>query len=114
MDEVFIKDLCVDGIIGVYEAERKNTQRIVVNIRMFTQTQKAAKTDNIEDCVDYGIVAKKVQSLIENSAHFTVEALAEEIANLCKINTIINKVIIKVEKPDIIENAASVGVQIER
>lgn len=114
MDEVFIKDLCVNGIIGVDEAEREKTQRIVVNIRMFTQTQKAAKSDNIDDCIDYGKVAKKIQSQIENSAHFTVEALAEDIANLCLKDTKISKVIVKVEKPDIIKNASSVGVQIER
>ena len=114
MDEVFIKDLYVDGIIGVYETERKNTQRILVNIRMFTLTQKAGQTDNIEDCVDYGKVVKDIQFIIENSAYFTVEALAEDIANLCLKNTKINKVIIKVEKPDVIENASSVGVQIER
>lgn len=114
MDEVFIKDLSVKGIIGVYESERKIPQRIIINIRMFTQTQKAGQTDNIEDCVDYGKVVNKIQSLIVNSAHYTVEALAEDIANLCLKHSIINKVIVKVEKPDIIQNASSVGVQIER
>lgn len=114
MDEVFIKDLCVNGIIGVYESERKNPQRILVNINMHTHTQKAAQTDNVEDSVDYGEMAKKIQSLIEKTEHFTVEALAEDIASLCLKNSKVYKVIVKVEKPDVIKNAASVGVQIER
>jgi len=114
MDEIFIKDLSVNGIIGVYEKEREHPQRILVNVRMLTDTHKAALTDDILECVDYGKMIQIIQTLIENSSRFTVEALAEDIANLCLNQTNVEKVIVRVEKPEVFANASSVGVQIER
>jgi len=114
MDEVFIKDLCAQGIIGVYDSERLLPQSIIVNIRMLTDTHQAARTDKIEDCIDYGEIARNIQSLIEKSERYTVEALAEDIADLCLIHPKVRKVFVKVEKPGVLPNTSSVGVQIER
>ena len=114
MDEVFIKDLLVQGVIGIEESERDQPQNILVNINMVTDTKLAAQTDKIDDCVDYGKMARDIQSLIEESARFTVEALAEDIARLCLQHPKVVKVIVKVEKPGVIKNISSVGVQIER
>lgn len=114
MDEIFIKDLLVQGVIGVYEWERKQTQNILINVRMFTDTCQAAKTDDIENCIDYGEMTQKIQSLIEKSARFTVEALAEDIANSCLNHPSVKKVIVRVEKPGVVKGTLSVGVQIER
>ena len=114
MDEIFIKDLSVNGIIGVYEKERVYPQRILVNVRMLTDTHKSAKSDDIADCVDYSKMTGRIQTLIENSSRFTVEALAEDIANLCLTQSNVLKVIVRVEKPEVLTNALSAGVQIER
>jgi FolB domain-containing protein len=114
MDEVFIKDLLVQGVIGVYEWERKHPQNILVNIRMLTETYLAGQSDDIKDCIDYGDMAGKIRLFIEKSNRFTVEAIAEDIANLCLEQTGVNKVIVRVEKPGVVKGASSVGVQIER
>lgn len=114
MDEIFIKDLLVQAVIGVYEWERKQPQNILINIRMFTNTELAAQTDDLKDCVDYGDITKKVQLFVEQSARFTVEALAEDIANLCLGLKNINYVIVRVEKPGAVKGTASVGIQINR
>ena len=114
MDEIFVKDLLVQAVIGVYEWERKRPQNILVNIRMFTNTRLAAQTDDLMDCVDYGDITKKVQLIVEQSARFTVEALAEDIANLCLGHKSVSSVIVRVEKPGVVKGTASVGVQIDR
>jgi FolB domain-containing protein len=114
MDEIFIKNLVAKAVIGVYDWERKQPQSIVVNIRMFTDTHHAAETDEIKDCIDYGEVTKQIQSFIKKSARFTVEALAEDIANLCFTHTSVKNVIVRVEKPGVVKGTSSVGIQIER
>ncbi len=114
MDEIFIKDLLIQAVIGVYEWERKQPQNILVNIRMFTDTRLASRTDDIKDCIDYGEVTRKIQSFIETSSRFTVEALAEDIANLCLNHSSVKNVIVRVEKPGVVKGTSSVGIQIER
>ncbi len=114
MDEIFIKDLLVQAVIGVYEWERNQPQDILVNIRMFTSTRLAAQTDDLKDCVDYSDITKKVQVFVGQSTRFTVEALGEDIANLCLGHKNVKTVIVRIEKPGVVKGTASVGIQIER
>lgn len=114
MDEIFIKDLLIQTVIGVYEWERKKPQDILINIRLFTDTRRAAQTDDLKDCVDYGDMTRRIQSISEKSARYTVESFAEDIANLCLSNPLVNNVIVRVEKPGVVKGTSSVGVQIER
>ena len=74
MDKVFIKDLVARGIIGVNEWEREGPQEMLINITAFTDTRRAAQTDDLADCVDYSALAQKVQAHAETAARFTVEA----------------------------------------
>jgi len=114
MDEIFIKDLLVQAVIGVYEWERKQPQNILINVRVFTDTRHAAETDDIKDCVDYGELTRQIHTFIEKSARFTIEALAEDIANLCLNHSNVKNVTVRVEKPGVVEGTSSVGLQIER
>jgi FolB domain-containing protein len=114
MDQTLIKDLLVRGIIGINEEERHNPQDILINIAIFTDTRQAGKTDNISDCVNYRTVTKKVIAHAEKAQRLTVEALANDIAQIClqEKNTLGVKV--RVEKPGAVRFARSVGVEIER
>lgn len=114
MDKVIIKDLLVRGIIGVNDWERKQPQDILINITVFTDTHRAAETDDLADCVNYRMLAKQVQSHAESAARFTVEALANDLANICLQEKGVQKAIVRVEKPGAVRFAASVGVEIER
>ncbi len=114
MDKVFIKDLSVRGIIGVNDWEREKPQEMLINITVFTDTRPGAKSDQIGDCVDYRALAKKIQVHAETAARFTVEALAEDLAEIClKVNGV-KKVNVRVEKPGAVRFSKSVGVEIER
>ena len=114
MDKVIIKDLLARGIIGVNDWERKRPQDILINIALFTDTSRAAETDNINDCVNYSTVAKKVLAHAESSQRLTVEALANDLAKLCLEENGVRKVMVRVEKPGAVRFAESVGVEIER
>lgn len=114
MDKTFIKDLVARGIIGVNEWERENPQEILINITVFTDTRQAATSDDLADCVDYSSLARKVQTHAETAARFTVEALANDLAAICLEQELVQKVIVRVEKPGAVRFAASAGVEVER
>ena len=72
------------------------------------------RTDDLTLGVDYSVLATYIRNLVETSHRLTVEALAEDIANLCLRQAGIRKVSVRVEKPGAVEGVASVGVEIER
>lgn len=114
MDKIIVKDLLARGIIGVNDWEREHAQDILINITLFTDTHKAAETDQVGDTVNYRTLAKLAQAHAETAARFTVEALASDLAKLCLKQVGVQKVIIRVEKPGAVRYSASVGVEIER
>jgi FolB domain-containing protein len=114
MDHILIKDLLARGIIGISDRERAQPQDILVNIVIFTDIQKAAVSDNIEDCVNYRTIAKKILAHVETIERYTVEALAADIAELCMEEKGVEGVRVRVEKPGAVRFSKSVGVEIER
>jgi FolB domain-containing protein len=114
MDKVFIRDLVARGVIGVNEWERKVKQEIRINITALTDTHRAAVSDDIRDCVDYKKLSKKVLEHAESAETLTVEALANGIASLCLEDPLIQRVVVRVEKPGAVRFSDSVGVEIER
>lgn len=114
MDKVIINNLLARGIIGVRDWERKRAQDILINITLFSDTHRAAQTDDITDCADYSEVTKKVMAHAESAARFTVEALANDLAGICLAQDNVQRVIVRVEKPTAVRFAESVGVEIER
>ncbi len=114
MDKTFIKDLLVRGIIGVNDWERKKPQDILINVTVFSDASRAGESDDIKDCVDYSALAKKIQAHAETAARLTVEALANDLINICLEQAGVRKAIVRVEKPGAVRFAKSVGVEIER
>ncbi len=114
MDQVFIKDLLVRGIIGINDWEREKPQDILINIVLFADLTKAGETDDISHIINYKTISKKAQAKAENAQRLTVEALAADIANICLEESGVLKVRVKVEKPNAVRFARSVGVEVER
>lgn len=114
MDKVIIQDLKVRGILGIHDWERVTPREIVISLTLYTDTRRAARTDDIADCVDYSALAKKIRSHAECAARMTVEALANDIAELCLQESKVRKVMVRVDKPGAVTEAASVGVEVER
>lgn len=114
MDKIIIKDLRANGIIGIYDQERIIPQEMLVNLTLQTDTRKAGQTDDIANCVDYEKIANKIRHHAETAKRLTVEALAEDFAQICLSVPGVQSVRICVEKTEAIPFTASVGVEIER
>jgi FolB domain-containing protein len=114
MDQVFIHNLHLETLIGVYEWERTSPREILANITLFTDIRAAGKSDDLSDCVNYESIAGKVRQLAAASSRFTVEALASDIAEVCLEEPGVEGVRIRLDKPGAVEQAQSVGVEIER
>ncbi|UCF26655.1 MAG: dihydroneopterin aldolase [Chloroflexota bacterium] len=114
MDKVIIRDLLARGIIGINDWEREKPQDILINIVIFTDLTKAGQTDDIAYSVNYRTISKKAQARAETAQRFTVEALAADIAEICLQEKGVLKARVKVEKPNAVRFASSVGVEIER
>ncbi len=114
MDKVIINNILARGIIGVNEWERDKPQDILIHIDLYTETRTQPVEDSISECIDYSKVTKKVIHQAETAKRFTVEALAEDIAQICLEDPRVLKTTVRVEKPGAVRFAQSVGVEIER
>jgi len=114
MDKIFIKDMLVHGIIGINPDERERLQDILINIMIFTDTRRAAQMDDLKYSISYSDLARKIKSHAEQAARLTVEALAQDLADICLQENSVKKAIVRVEKPEAVKFARSVGIEIER
>jgi FolB domain-containing protein len=114
MDKIIIKNILARGIIGINDREREKPQDILINIELFTANRNITTPDDIVECVDYSEVTKKVLVLAEKAKRFTLEALTEDIAELCLEDPRVLKTTVRVEKPGVLRFTESVGVEIER
>ena len=114
MDKIFIDKLLARGIIGINEDERDKPQDIVISIGLFIDLKPAGKNDDITKSVNYRTIVKQVMAFAESARRFTVEALAEDIANLCFEYPDVTQVHVRIEKPAAARFAEAVGVEIYR
>ena len=114
MDIVFIHDLQIETVIGIYDWERKIRQKISLDIEMATDIRKSAKSDSIEDTLSYKTVAKRLIEFVEASEYELVEALAEKICSIILQEFDVPWVRLRLSKPGAVRGSKSVGVVIER
>jgi dihydroneopterin aldolase len=79
MDIVFIRDLEIECIIGIWGWERKMPQTVNIDIDIGTDVANAAETEDIEHCVDYKSVSQTVTSLVKEGRFKLVETLADRV-----------------------------------
>lgn len=114
MDIVYIRDLKVDTVIGIFDWERRIRQTVSIDLEMATDIRAAAATDNIADALDYKAVSKRIISFVSESEFFLVETMAEKIAGIVRQEFNVPWLSLRVSKPGAIRGAKDVGVLIER
>ena len=114
MDIIFLNDLRVDTVIGIYEWERRVKQTVVFDFEMGTDIRKAAASDTIDDTLNYKAVAKRVIEFVEASEFQLVETLAERVAQLILTEFAVPWLQLKLNKVGAVRYARDVGVIIER
>jgi FolB domain-containing protein len=114
MDRILIRDLQARCIIGVTDDERREKQDIVINLTLYADVRAAARSDRLADAVDYRALKKRILDTVENSQHYLVEALAEDIAAVCLAHGAVHRVQACVDKPGALRFARSVAVEVDR
>jgi dihydroneopterin aldolase len=114
MDIIFLRDLRIDTVIGIYEWERRIRQTVSLDLEMAADMRKAAASDAIEDTLNYKAVAKRVISFVEESQFQLVETLAERVAQLVLNEFQVPWLRLRLNKTGAVRGARDVGVIIER
>jgi dihydroneopterin aldolase len=113
-DLIYIKDLRVQTLIGIFGWEREVRQEVSIDLEMTFDCKRAAKTDAIEDTIDYKKITKGIIKFVEESKFQLQETLAEGIADLVKNEYKIDSLKLRVSKPGALRHAEDVGVIIHR
>jgi len=113
-DIIYIKDLRIKTIIGIFDWERKVKQEVSIDMEFPFDCKKAAATDSIEDTIDYKAITKGVIKFVEESSFQLQETLAESIATLVKDEYGVKSIKLRVSKPGALRGAKDVGLIIYR
>ena len=111
---LFVHDLMLACRIGVHAHERARAQRVRLNLDLGVVETGPALGDELADVVDYQDLVERIRSVVGRRHVNLVETLAEQIAALCLEDPRVRSARVRVEKLDVIADAAAVGVEIER
>jgi len=114
MDIIYLRDLKIECIIGVWEWERRIKQTVILDLDMASDNRRAAATDTIEDTLNYKTVAKRLVDFAGHSQFQLVETLAEKIAGIVLSEFKVPWVRVRINKKGAVRSADGVGVIIER
>ena len=109
---VLIKDLTINEIIGIHKHEKINKQKIIFNIIIDVNQDTLPNENDITSIVDYEKITNKLKNLAKSKNYNFLESLAEDSFKEIFEDMRINSIKIKIEKPEAIVNAKSVGVEI--
>ncbi len=111
---IFVRDLTLEANLGVHDFEKLKPQRVIINVDLTVRERNEPLEDNIHKVVSYEKVVDHIRQVVASGHVHLVETLAEMIAAECLSNPYVLAARVRVEKPDIFPEAASVGVEIER
>ena len=109
---VFIKNFVIEEIIGIHEHEKIKKQKIKFNITLDVDQNSVPDDKNIKSIVDYEKITNKLENLTKSKKYNFLESLAEDSFKEIFEDKRINSATIKIEKPEAIKNAKSVGVEV--
>lgn len=111
---VFITDLLLNMLIGVYQHEKLKEQPVRINVTLTVQDHAGPMNDDYHNVVCYETIANRIKKLVKEEHINLVETLAERITHLCFENQRVRVATVKVEKLQALSDAGSVGVEITR
>ena len=114
MDIVYIRDLRIETIIGIYDWEREVKQTISLDLEMAHNISKAAESDDIQYALNYKSIAKRLIKFVEQSEFLLVERMAEDIASIVRDEFSVPWLKLRLSKPGALRGSQDVGIIIER
>jgi dihydroneopterin aldolase len=114
MDILYIRNLKVDAVVGIFSWEKRIRQPLHLDLEIALDIRKAAATDDIQYALDYKTVSTRLSQFISQSEWHLIETLAEKIAALLMEEFGVTWLRLKLSKPAALPAADSVGLMIER
>jgi dihydroneopterin aldolase len=114
MDTIFLRDLRITTIVGIWEWERRMPQVVSIDLDMAADIRKAAASDAIEDTLNYKAVTKRIQAFVGESRFDLIETMADRVAAIITDEFGVPWVRVSVHKPWAIRGSRDVGITVER
>ena len=108
-----ITDLSLKTIIGIFDWERKQKQKVVINVELEFNASKAVKTDQVKDTVDYKTITKKIIRHVEGSKYFLLEKMTDSVLKIVLKESKVKKAKVRIDKPGALRFARSVSIELE-
>ena len=112
--KVLIKDLELKMLIGIHKFEKKKKQRVRFNLFINIDQNLFPNDNDLKSIVNYEQVIKTIKRITAKKHYPLLETLAEKIFSKLFENLRIKKILLRIEKLDVIKNTSSVGVEIEK
>ena len=112
--KILIKELILNLKLGYYDSEKEQTQKVKFNLEIDYEDKKPTNDKDIKSIVNYGQVVKLITKLAKNKHYNFLETLAEDTFDVLFKDKRIGKIMLKIEKLEILKECASVGIQITK
>ena len=112
--KVLIKDLVLNMFVGIHNFEKKKKQRVKFNLVINIDQNLIPSDKDLKSIVNYEQVIKVINKIIARKHYPLLETLAEKIFDKLFENMRIKKILLRIEKLDVIKNTTSVGIELEK
>jgi dihydroneopterin aldolase len=112
--KILIKELTLDLKLGYYEFEKEKAQKVRFSLEIDYENKKPTSDKDIKSIVNYGQVVKLIKKLTNNKHYNFLETLAEDVFDILFKDKRIGKIMLKIEKLEILKDCSSVGIQITK
>jgi dihydroneopterin aldolase len=112
--KILIKELILDLKLGYYEFEKENSQKVKFNLEVDYEDKKPTSDDDIKSIVNYGKLVKLIKKLTKNKHYNFLETLAEDVFDVLFKDGRIGKIMLQIEKLEILKDCTSVGIQVTK
>ena len=112
--KILIKELILNLKLGYYEFEKEEAQKVKFNLEVFYEDKKPTNDGDIKSIVNYGKIVKIIKKLTKNKHYNFLESLAEDVFDVLFKDKRIGKIMLQIEKLEILKDCTSVGIQITK
>ena len=110
--KILIKELILNLKLGYYEFEKEEAQKVKFNLEVFYEDKNPTNDGDIKSIVNYGKIVKLIKKLTNNKHYNFLESLAEDVFDVLFKDKRIGKIMLQIEKLEILKDCTSVGIQI--
>ena len=112
--KILIKELILNLKLGYYDFEKKKSQKVKFNLEIDYEDKKPTSDKDIKSIVNYGKVVKLITKLVSKKHYNFLETLAEDVFDVLFKDKRIGKIMLQIEKLEILKECTSVGIQITK